>query len=122
MDLNKVIGQNAEGRRIRWTNHRNISMRFNNWENDLVELGFATRNPPTGKIDIAEEQLALICNFDKTCMWLDGSTTNQGGRPEAVIYDPRFLLVRKATCKSLHTSTFIAGSAAAGETFHQHIQ
>ena len=59
--------------------------------------------------------MALICNFDKTCLLLDGSTINRGGRPEALIYDPGFPLVGKATCKSLLTSTLITGSTAAGE-------
>jgi hypothetical protein len=87
-----------------------------------VELGFATRDPTTGKIDIVEEQLALICYFDKTCLLLDGSTTNLGGHPEALIYDPRFPLVGKATCKSSLTSTLITGSTAAGEALVPHIQ
>ena len=80
-----------------------------------MELGFATRDPTTGKIDIVEEQLALICNFNESCLLLDGSTTNRGGRPEALIYDPRFPLVRKVTCKSSLTLTLITGSTAAGE-------
>ncbi len=56
MDLNKAIGQNTEDRCIRCTIDKNISMWFDNWENDLVELGFAMRNPTTRKIAIAEEQ------------------------------------------------------------------
>ena len=48
-NLNKRKLHNAEDRRIRWTNHRNISMWFDNFENDLVELGFALCDPTTGK-------------------------------------------------------------------------
>ena len=48
MDLNKAIGQNTEDRCIRCTIDKNISMWFDNWENDLVELGFARRDPTTG--------------------------------------------------------------------------
>ena len=48
MNLNKTIGQNAEDRCIRCTIDKNISMWFDNWENDLVELGFARRDPTTG--------------------------------------------------------------------------
>jgi len=121
-NLNKCKSHNAEERRIRWTNHRNISMWFDNWENDLVELGFASRDPTTGKILIPEDQLGNICNFDETCLNLDGSSTNRGGRPEALIYDPRFPVVGKATCKSSLTSTLITGSTAAGEAFPPHIQ
>ena len=65
-NLNKCKSHNAEDRRIRWTNHRNISMWFDNWENDLVELGFASRDPTTGKILIPEDQLGNIGNFDET--------------------------------------------------------
>jgi hypothetical protein len=78
-NLNKCKSHNAEERRIRWTNHRNISMWFDNWENDLVELGFASRYPTTGKILIPEDQLGNICNFDETCLNLDGSSTTRGG-------------------------------------------
>jgi len=46
-NLNKCKSHNAEDRCIRWTNHRNI-MWFDNWEQDLVELGFAVRDPITG--------------------------------------------------------------------------
>ncbi len=64
----------------------------------------------------------MICNFDKTCLLLNGSTTNHGGRPEALIYDPRFPLVGKGTCKSSLTLTLITSSTAAGEAFSPHIQ
>ena len=72
-NLNKRKSHNAEDRRIRWTNHRNISMWFDNWEHDLVELGFAARDPTTGKIHIPEDQLGNIGNFDETCLSLDAA-------------------------------------------------
>ena len=37
--------KNAEDWRIRWTNYRNISQRFDNWKNNLVELGLAVHDP-----------------------------------------------------------------------------
>ena len=73
VDLKKARSKNAEDRRIRWMNHKNITMWFKNWEHDLVELGFATRDPDTGKIDILDKQLALILNFDERCLNLNGS-------------------------------------------------
>ena len=121
-NLNKRKLHYAEDRRIRWTNHRNISTWFDNWEHDLVELGFANRDPTTWKIHIPEDRLGLISNFDEMCLNLNGSSTNRGGRPEALIYDPRFPVVGKATCKSSLTSTLITGSTAAGEAFPPHIQ
>ena len=62
-------------------------MWFDNWEHDLMELGFAVCNPTSGKIHIPEDQLGNIDigNFDETCLNLDGSSTNRGGRPEALI-------------------------------------
>ena len=58
-NLNKRKWHTAKDRRIRWTNHRNISMWFDNWEHDLVELGFAVRDTTTGKIHIPEDQLGF---------------------------------------------------------------
>jgi hypothetical protein len=122
VDLKKARSKNAEDRRIRWMNHKNITMWFENWEHDLMELGFATRHPDTGKIDILDKQLALILNFDEMCLNLDGASTTSGGRPEASIYNPRFPMVGKATCKCSLTSTLITGSTAAGEALLPHIQ
>jgi hypothetical protein len=122
VNLNKCKSSNAKDSCIRWTNHRNIPMWFDNWEHDLVELGFAVREPTTGKIHILEDQLGLIGYFDETCLSLNGNSTNHGGRPEAFIYNPRFPVVGKATCKNLLTSTLITGSTAAGEAFLPHIQ
>jgi hypothetical protein len=84
---------NAEDRRICRTNHKNITTWFDNWEHDLVKLGFADWDETTGKVHIPEEMLRLIGNFDKTSLSLCGATTNCGGRPEALIYDPRFPMV-----------------------------
>jgi hypothetical protein len=122
MDFKKARSKNAEDRRIIWTNRKNITMWFENWEHDLVELGFATRDQDTGNIVISDKQLGLILNFDETCLNLDGSSTTRGGRPEALIYDPRFPMVGKATCKCSLTSTLITGSTAAGEVLPPHIQ
>ncbi len=76
--------KNAEDRLIRWTNYWDISQWFNNWENDLVELGLAVHDPMSGKIMIARNQLRNIVNLDETALSLDGSTQNKGGRPEMI--------------------------------------
>ena len=124
LELSKIKSHNAEDRRIRWTNKDNINMWMENWEHDLVELGFAWRDHDTtgGKIHIPEEMLYLIINLDETNLSLCGATTNRGGRTEALIYDPRFSMVGKATSKSSLSSTMIAGSNAAGEALPPHIQ
>jgi hypothetical protein len=89
---------------------------------DLVELGTASLNPLTNKPYMPKEQLLNICNFDKTCLSLDDSNLNRRGRPEMVLYDPRFFLVGKATSKSALMSTMIMGSTAAGEALPPHLQ
>ena len=62
----------AEDRRVLWTTEENIVCWFNNWEFDLVDLGFGTMGAD-GKVTIFNEQLYLILNFDETCLSLDGS-------------------------------------------------
>jgi len=68
----------AEDRRVRWTTHANISSWFDNWEFDLVDLGFAVR-AADGKVTILDEQLRFIINFDETCLSLDGTEGRRGG-------------------------------------------
>ncbi len=87
-----------------------------------MELGFATHDPETRKLHISDEQLGLIGNFDETCLNLDGSSTDRGGRPEAYTYDPWFPMVGKGTCKSSLTSLLITSSTAASEAFPPHLQ
>ncbi len=90
VNLRADKGKNKEESQIWWTTYKNLSLWFNNWERNLVELGFANLDPITNKICIPEEQLANILNFNETCLSLNGSTQNRGGRPEVVLYDPRF--------------------------------
>jgi hypothetical protein len=52
-DLDASTMHIAEDRQVRWTTFTNISMWFDNWELDLVELGFATREPG-GKVHIID--------------------------------------------------------------------
>ena len=113
-----------EARRIQWTRHKYISMWFENWENQLVALGFATREHDGSKtITISDEQLARILNFDETALTLDGSGPGGvGGRPKAIFYNPHLPLVGKATSKEGATTTMITGSSAAGEAIPPHFQ
>ncbi len=80
MNLNACKCTFAEDRRIRWTTGKNLSMWFDVYEHDLVELGFGYRDA-SGAIVIPEEQLKNILNFDETRLSLDGSQGNRGGRP-----------------------------------------
>ncbi len=87
-----------------------------------MELGFAFWDETTGKIHIPKEMLSLIGNFDKKNLSLCGATTNRGGQPEVLIYNPRFPMVGKATSKSSLSSTMITGITPSGEPFPPHIQ
>lgn len=121
MNLNACKCTFAEDRRIRWTTGKNLSMWFDVYEHDLVELGFGYRDA-SGAIVIPEEQLKNILNFDETRLSLDGSQGNRGGRPEVIFFDPRFPQLGKATSKSALTTTMITGSNAAGEALPPHFQ
>ena len=112
-------GNNVEDRRIIWTTYNNLKMWFDNWTANLLELRFAKdeENPY-----IPEDQLSRIGNIDETCMSLDGSKGNRGGRPSVIFYDPRFPQLGKGTSKTSLTTTMIAGSTAAGEAFPPHFQ
>ena len=83
----KVNG--VEERRILWTTYNNLKMWFGNWKIDLLNLGFATQTDE-GDIIICDDQLRRILNLDETCLSLDGSKGNCGGRPEVTFYNPRF--------------------------------
>ena len=111
----------AEDRRVRWTTFTNISSWFDNWEWDLVQLGFAKRDED-GTVRIPDEQLPYIINFDETCLSLDGSTGNKGGRRAITLHDPRLPFNGKQTNKDSLTATLVCGSNAAGEALPPHFQ
>ena len=122
VNLKAAKVKNWEDSHIRWTTYKNLSLWFDNWEYDLVELGFAYYNPITNKVCIPKEQLINILNFDETCMSLDRSTQNHGSQPELILCDPRFPQVGKAASKSSLTSTMITNSNAAGDPIPPHLQ
>jgi hypothetical protein len=80
-DINASKLEYCEDRRIRWTIYKNINMWFDNWEDDLLRLGFAFEDDD-GKVTIPDEQLRNIINFDETCLSVDGSQGRRGGHPE----------------------------------------
>ena len=112
----------ASTRRVRWTTFTNISSWFDNWEWDLVELRFATRDKD-GTVRIPNEhQLPFIINFDKTCLSLDGVSGNKGGRQTITLHDPCLPFNGKQTNKDSLTATLVCGSNAAGEALPPHFQ
>jgi len=109
LKLSKIKSHNAEDRRIRWTNKDNINMWMENWEHDLVELGFAWQDhDTTGKVRIPEEMLYFFINLDETNLSLCGATANQGGRSEALIYGQRWR--RRRRNSPSHSQTLWRGS------------
>jgi hypothetical protein len=122
IDLTAAKMSNHEVRRIMWTRAKFLTMWFDTWENNLVTLGFATREDGAKGIAIAPDQLVRILNFDETALSLDGSGTSAGGRPKAVFYNPNLPLVGKATSKESACTTMITGSNAAGEAIPPHFQ
>jgi hypothetical protein len=121
-NLRREKARSTEDRQIHWTTHKNTLMWFDNWEHDIVELGFGNHNPVTGKVHNPKEQLQRIGNFDKTCLSFDGSNTNLGGHPDCTICNPQFPVVGIATLKTSLSATLITGSTSAGKVFPPHIQ
>jgi hypothetical protein len=111
----------AEDRRVRWTTHTNISSWFDNWEFDLVDLGFAVR-AANGKVTILDKQLPFIINLDETCLSLDGTEGRRGGRPEVTLHDPCLPYNGKRSNKDTLTATLVCGSNSAGEALPSHFQ
>ena len=121
IDLLASKSETAEDRRIKWTTYDNLKTWFGNWSADLVELGFAEVKAD-GDVVIPEAQLNRIINMDETCLSLDGSNGNRGGRPEVTFYNPNLPRTGRATSKSGKTTTMITGSTAAGEALPPHFQ
>ena len=111
----------AEERRVKWTTFSNLELWFNSWEKTLRELGFLDTDD-CGRRCIPTELLRNILNFDETCLSLDGSSINRGGRPAAYYQDPRLPQVGISTSKSSQTTTMITGSNAWGEALPPHFQ
>ena len=111
----------TEERHIAWTTYRNLKTWFQQWEKDLLDLGFA-KCKVDGTVYIPKDQLKNIVNVDETCLSFDGSNGTRGGRPEAVFWDPNLPRLGKATAKTGKTTTMITGSTAEGEAIPTHFQ
>jgi len=111
----------AEDRRIRWTTYQNLELWHDSWDDFLVEYGFAVLGA-TGTVIVKDELKGRIINIDETCLSLDGSNGNRGGRPTVTYHDIRFPHLGQATSKSSLTTTMITGSSANGEVIPTHFQ
>ncbi len=54
-NLRQQKARSAEDRQVCWSMHKIISMWFDNWEHDIVELGFGNCNPVMRKVHIPKE-------------------------------------------------------------------
>ncbi len=94
---------------------------FDCWEVFVVDYGFATINS-SNELHFEEKMKRRILNLDETCLSLDGSNGNHGGRPTVTYYDVHFPQLGKAMSKSALTTTMITRSTAAGEPLPPHFQ
>jgi hypothetical protein len=122
IDLMAAKMSRQEHRRILWNTYRNLELWFNNWEANLLRLGFAYVEEDTNLVQIRPELLHRFVNIDETALSLDGSNGQRGGRPETTLMDPTLPNPGTATSKSNSCSTMITGSSAAGEAVPPHFQ
>jgi hypothetical protein len=122
IDLLASKSKTVEHRRVLWNTFENLNRWFDTWSETLLELGFAYKDELTGKIKIKSEQLKNILNLDETCLSLDGSEGQRGGRPTVYFYDPGLPMTGRSTSKTALTATMITGSTAAGEALPPHFQ
>ena len=121
IDFKGKVAIPMEERRTRWTTYSKLNMWFNQWETDLVDLGFAYRQED-GSVVIPPKQLGRIINIDETALSLDGANGRCGGRPRVQFYHSSIPVSHRRTSKSSMTITMITGSSAAGEAIAPHFQ
>ena len=119
LNAGKVV--KVEERQIRWTTYGNLKLWFDSWETDLLQLGFAEQDDK-GTMVIPEEQMKRILNLDETCLSLDGTEGNRGGRPSVVFFDASMSRAGTPSSKSSVTHTMITGATASNETLPPHFQ
>ncbi len=130
--LNQLVGDNAfnvlaskcgsqEEQHIRWTTYSNLKSWFDNFETDLVELGFAHKDAD-GNTIIPNNQLKQNVIVDETCLEFVGGQQKRGGHP-AIVYAGKLLPeVGKAVSKSSMSMTMITWITAAWKAIPPHFQ
>ena len=96
-----------------WNTYYNIKSWFENWETDMVKLGFSNCDIED-EIVISKKQLKRILNIDETCSYLNGSKIQRGGRPAVIFYHRKFSQLGMATINTSITITMICSITAAG--------
>jgi hypothetical protein len=101
LELTSGRSNNAEERLVHWTIYFNIKSCFDNWEWDLLELGFAEVDSK-GKTVIPTAQLEKIININETCLfWMGASATEVAGQKSRftlpiypILVEPQLKLVQ----------------------------
>ena len=125
VDFSAAVVLPVEEWRLRWTTWSNLNQWFNNWEQDLVALGFATVQEDgdgNESIHVSDDQKARILNLDESALHLDGNHCQQGRWPEVTFYDAGLPAGGVAVSKTSQCTTFITGSTAFGEALPPHFQ
>ena len=73
-------------------------------------------------LQIETSQQFNICNIDESCLSLDGTEANKGGRPPMILYNPRIGVPDTCANKSGYHCTLVQGVNLAGEAFPPHLQ
>jgi len=128
LEVNKPNAQ--ELRRILWTSYANLKAWYDQWEHQLIALGFGRLKLTDGTEDHLEEgtvvffdgQKKRILNLDETDGSLDNTKGKRGGRPPIVFYGKAISGGSTAASKSSYTPTITCGSNADGEAMPPHFQ
>jgi hypothetical protein len=121
VDFKASVHAPVEDRRQRWTTYNNLNSWFENWERDIVQLGFGIRMDD-GSVFVSEEQKGRILNLDESCCHLDGNKGQRGGTPKVTFYDGGLPVGGVAASKTAQSTTLITGSSALGEVLPPHFQ
>jgi len=116
--------------RILWTSYANLKAWYDQWEHQVIDLGFGRLKLTDGTEDDLEEgtvvffdgQKKRIVNLDETDGSLDNTKGKRGGRPPLVFYATDMFGGLTAASKSSYTLTIICGSNADGEALPPHFQ
>jgi hypothetical protein len=86
-----------------WTRYLNLLVWFDNFKVFLIEVGFAIVGCD-GEPVFDEKTMHQILNLDVMDIYVNGSKTIVGGRPEVSFHDPHLPMTSLTSAKSLHSS------------------
>ena len=110
-----------EERQAKLTTFRTIDRWFDEWERQLLQLGFAETDVE-GVSVVSKEKKKRIINIDETALSFDGAEGCCGGRPTIQFSDPNLQASYRRTLKSSMTIIMITGCSSAREAIPPHFQ